>query len=146
MGMTDKPPVDAGEWEMQERGMRAARGHEAGGRNAATEGYRVVAEALVAMPRSEPPADFAAGVARRIVRHDAGLESLLSRVLLAVFVAASVFACVHYGGQGWRPLRQALGEDALGWVLAALGCVALSWACGRLAACADAADGPRHAT
>lgn len=138
MSTTGKP-VDPGEWELQERGMRAARGREAGAMDAAALDYRIVAEALVSLPRSEPPADFAAGVAACAARREAGIERLLSRILLATFAVALVVACSCYGEQGWQALRQAFGDASLGWMLASLGCVALSWTCSRLVACIDVA-------
>lgn len=127
MKKTDKPRMDDVEWEAQERGMRAASGTDAEGLPPMAARYRAVAEALASMPRSEPPADFAAGVVRRLARRDAGLERALSRILLAVFVVVAAILGLGYGEQFWQLLRQALGSAALGWVLASLGCLSLSW-------------------
>ncbi|MBN6152173.1 hypothetical protein JR065_17660 [Xanthomonas sp. AmX2] len=142
MNMTDKRLDDETEWEAQERGRRAARGREAGGMDAADADYRIVAQALASAPLAGPPADFAAGVAERVARHDAGIERAMSRILLAVFAIALLGVGVRYGAQGWQPLRYALGEVSLGWLLAGAGCVILSWTGRRLFELAGHARGP----
>jgi len=131
MNTTNQPIIDECEWEAQERGMRAAAGDGPDGMDPAAATYRVVAEALATLPRSEPPADFAAGVSRQIARSDAGLERPLSRILLVVFVMALALVGVLFGEPAWQLLRQALGGDAQGWLLAGMGCLALSWLGGR---------------
>jgi hypothetical protein len=119
--------MDEAEWAAQERGMRAASGADAHGLSGTEASYRAVAEALASMPRSEPPADFAAGVVQRLARREAGLERPLSRILLAAFVlVAAILAVVHFEA-GWQLLRQAFSDDALDWGVLGLGCVALSW-------------------
>ncbi|MCW4454385.1 hypothetical protein OK348_06210 [Flavobacterium sp. MXW15] len=145
MSMTHKSPIDENEWQAQERGMRAARDHAPAGTDAATADYRIVAEALMSAPRSAPPADFATGVAGHIARHDAGIERLLSRILLAAFLLVSIVAGVLYGDHAWQSLQQALGGEVVEWMLAGAGCVVLSWICSLLLRRADYADTPRRA-
>ncbi|MCX7033061.1 MAG: hypothetical protein NT046_03705 [Arenimonas sp.] len=128
MKKTDTPRIDESEWEAQERGMRAASGADAEGLSGTAATYRAVAEALASMPRSEPPADFAAGVVHRLARRDAGLERPLSRILLVAFVSVAAILGLAYYEAGWQLLRQAFSDDALGWVVLGLGCVTLSWA------------------
>jgi hypothetical protein len=127
MNTTDKHGIDDAEWAAQERGMRAAPDADASGLDAIAATYRVVAEALASMPRSQPPPDFVAEVAKRAARRESGLERPLSRVLLALFLAVSAGMLVLYAEPAWRGLREALGSEALGWVLAGVGCLALSW-------------------
>ncbi|KAF1691458.1 hypothetical protein [Pseudoxanthomonas koreensis] len=133
MNTRNKPQVDPGEWEAQERGMRTARARDADARlDEAAADYRIVAEALVSAPRSEPPAGFATAVAKHVARHEAGLERLLWRSLLVVFVVASAAMGAQYGAQWLQALQGILDGDALGWALAAVGCMALSWIGSRL--------------
>lgn len=127
MSSTNEPRIDPNEWEAQERGLRAALGQRADGLDATAASYRLVAEAVRSMPRTQPPADFAADVVQRVARHEAGLERLLSRVLLVVFLIACVFVTVHYGEPWWQALHQAVDGDALGWLLAGVGCLGVSW-------------------
>lgn len=146
MSTRDKLLIDESEWEAQERGMRAALGGDTGGLlDEAAVDYRFVAEALISVPHSEPPDDFAADVVKCVARHDAGLESLLSRILLAVFLVASTMMGVRYGEQGWQALHQMLSGDALGWALIAMGCVTLSWIGSRLLELAGHVGDQRHA-
>ena len=133
MKETDKPRVDEAEWAAQERGMRAAADANSHGLTGNEAAYRAVAEALASMPRSEPPTDFAAGVMQSLAQRDAGLERALSRALLALFVMVAATIGVVYGQPFWQLLGQALGSDALGWVMASIGCLSLSWM-GQLAA------------
>ena len=127
MKETDKPRIDEAEWAAQERGMRAAAGADAHDLSGTEAAYRDVAEALASMPRSEPPADFAASVVGQLARREAGLERHLPRILLAGFVGvAAVLGAVNFE-PGLQLLQQALSGDALDWVVLGLGCVALSW-------------------
>jgi hypothetical protein len=142
---TNQPTIDEREWEAQECGMRAAAGDGPDSMDPAAATYRVVAEALATLPRREPPADFAAGVAKQIARSDAGLERPLSRILLVVFVMALAIVGVLFGEPAWQLLRQALDGDALGWLLAGTGCLALSWMGGRAVEFSSPAGGPDHA-
>lgn len=144
MNMTDKPLDDEAEWAAQERGRRATLGREAGGMDAADADYRIVAQALASTRLGAPPADFAAGLAARVARHDAGIERAMSRILLAVFAIALLGAGARYGAQGWQPLRHVLGDVSLAWLLAGAGCVILSWAGRRLFELADQARSPGH--
>lgn len=126
------PPVDDREWEIQERGMRAARGHGADASDPAAESYRRVAMAVATAPHRRPPADFATGVMQQIARREAGIERALFRSLLLVLAAAATVVATLYGGQWWRALQGASTAGALPWVMAGTGCVALSWMIGQL--------------
>jgi hypothetical protein len=143
---TNQPTIDEREWEAQECGMRAAAGAGPDSMDPAAATYRVVAEALATLPRSEPPADFAACVARQVALSDAGLERPLSRILLVVFVMALAVVGILFGQPAWQLLREALDSDALGWLLAGASCLALSWMGGRAVEFSSHAGGPgRHA-
>ena len=128
MSRKHETPIDPREWEAQERGMRAALGRDLPGTDAVTANYRIVAEALAAMPRTDPPPGFAADVAGRVARDAAGLERVLSWVLLFVFLIAMVVVAAQYGPPWWQSLRGAFSADAMTWMLAGLGCVVASWA------------------
>lgn len=132
MNATNEPAIDEREWSAQETGMRAVYGRDTGEFSAAAADYRIVAEALRSAPRSQPPDDFAAGVAARIDRQNAGVERVVSRILVTVFMATSIAATVRYGSQAWQPLRQSLGDDALAWILIGMGCLVLTWLCRQL--------------
>lgn len=144
MSTTEKIRIDESEWEAQERGMRAARGRESDGMDAAASSYRRVAEALLADPGSGPPDDFAAAVASRVARHEAGIERFLSWMLLAVLALASIVVSAVYGGRVWQVLHLWSGDAALGWMSAGAGCAVLSWLFSRLLEFADH-EAPRHA-
>lgn len=131
MSATGEPRIEQDEWEAQERGMRMAPGREEGLDPAAAK-YRLVAEALRTMPRSGPPEDLAADIVKRVARREAGLERLLSRMLLVIFLIATVIVGVRYGETWWEAVRRALSGDALAWLLAGVGCMALSWLGSRL--------------
>lgn len=145
MNRTNVPLIDPAEWDAQERGMRAVQGHDTAGLDAAAANYRIVAGAVMSTPHARPPADFAADVVRRVARHEAGLERLLSRMLLVVFLIASAIVGAHYGASWWQTLHQALNGEAWGWVLAGVGCVALSWLGKRLPELAGHAGGAKLA-
>ena len=132
MPMTGNTPVNNAEWQAQERGLHAARDHDAGRLDDTAANYRVIARALQSSPRSQPPADFAAGVAKRVAAHEAGFEQLLTRVLLAVFLVASLIVGAVYGQHWWHALNHELDHGVSGWVLAAIGCVSLSWLFSRI--------------
>lgn len=136
MSANAPPDIDANEWASQERGMRAASGadeqrRDLSGVDAAATSYSAIAEALISQLRSEPPGDFAAGVVAAIARRDAGIETLLSRKLLAVFGLASIIVLAVYGSRCWQLLDQEIGSDATEWLLAGTVCLALSWVCGQ---------------
>lgn len=134
MSRGKEPGIDEREWEIQERGMRAARGRGtvATPADPTAERYRQVAEALISAPRSEPPPDFAAGVVRQIPDRDAGVERALLRALILLLTAASVATIALYGIGWWRAMREALTGGAMQWLMAAAGCAALSWIIGQV--------------
>ena len=134
MSMTREPSMDEREWQSQERGMRAARGHNVGDGDEAdiadlqTAHYRVVAQALRSTPNSQPPTNFASSVARlALTRSDAGFERMLAQILLIVSGFSSLVAGALYGGQWWQSVHQAFGGDSRAWLMAGMGCLAVSW-------------------
>ncbi|MFY2763094.1 hypothetical protein [Arenimonas sp. MALMAid1274] len=145
MKKTTPPPIDETEWAAQERALRAAAGHGADSLSGAEASYRVIADALATMPRSEPPADFAAAVMQRIAQRESARERLLSRGLLAGFVGVSVILCVVNADAGWQLIRLGGGDDTVAWVLLGLGCAALSWVGHRVREMASLSAGARHA-
>lgn len=145
MSTTEKIRIDESEWDAQERGMRAARGQDPGGMDAATACYRRVADALVAHSGSEPPDDFAAAVAARVARHEAGIERVLWRTLLAAFALASIVVAAIYGGRSWQALHLWSGDAAMGWMSVGAACAILSWLFSRLLEFADHGPHLRHA-
>ncbi len=136
MSMTREPSIDEREWQAQERGMHAAQGDDADLASTAdfrTARYRVVAQALRSTPVSRPPVDFASSVARlAVARRDAGLEHVLSHMLLVVFAISSLVVVALYGWQWWQSVHQAFGGDALAWLMAGTGCLVVSWVFGQL--------------
>lgn len=119
--------IDDTEWQAQERSMRAVSGSDPAGMDSTTESYRIVAEALISNPRSEPPADFAASITARIAEHESRLERALWQVLLAAFAVAAIVTAVLYGNEWIQALHRLPGTHALGWVLVTVTCIALSW-------------------
>lgn len=132
MTTKDNTRIDEGEWQAQERGMRAALGHDEGRLDTATAHYRIVAGAVASLDRSQPPANFAGDVVRHVARHDAGIERLLLQILFAAFLITLIVVAVQYGGHGWQALHSARYSDVLAWVPTGLGCIALSWLCRRV--------------
>lgn len=132
MNSKKAPPIDDREWEIQERGMRAAHSRRAEATDPAVECYRRVATALLHAPRSEPPADFASAVVAQVAVRDTGIERALFRSLFVVLAAVSVIVTALYGDQWWRAVQGVPVEGALQWLVAGTGCVALSWMGGQL--------------
>jgi hypothetical protein len=139
---SDGIPIDEAEWQAQERGMHAALEGDLDPSDATSAGYRAVAQALRSAPRSQPPIDFAATLAERVVRRDAGMERALSRALLVALMATLIVSAMRYGGRAWHSLQQAFGDVGLGWILAGVGCLALSWLGSRLREHVGAVLGP----
>lgn len=141
MSMTREPSIDEREWQAQERGMRAAQGDDADAADFPTAHYRVVAQALRSTPCSQPPVDFASSVARLAAsRSDAGIERMLSQMLLAVFAISVLVVVALYAGRWWQSVDQAFGDDTLAWLLAGMGCLVVSWAFGQLRSIRDDSD------
>lgn len=128
------PTFDASEWEQQERGRHAADQADDDGLEAPTRDYRVVARAVRSRPRSGPPMDFAASVARQAAAREAGIERLLSRWLVVTLVIVLGIVGMRYGAEVRASFQQALGDVASGWILIGLACAGLSWACARVQA------------
>lgn len=132
MNVSGKDPVDEQEWQCQERGRRAARGHGAGAMDMYSSDYCIIAQALDDMPRSEPPIDFANDLVKQVVGQDCARARGVSSSRLMLLVLAWLVAVIAYGWQGYSMLRLQYGDDALAWPLAAVACIGLSWLCGRL--------------
>lgn len=141
MSMNREPPIDELEWQAQERGMRATHGDAEVAADLPTAHYRVVAQALRSTPCSQPPVDFASSVARlAAIRSDAGIERTMSQMLLAVFAISALVVVALYGERWWQSVDQAVGNDTLAWLLAGMGCLAVSWVFGQLRSIRDGTD------
>lgn len=125
-------PFDPREWADQERGMQAARDGASGLADPDAEHYRLVAAAVARVPRSAPPADFAATVAARAAQQDAGPERALSHGLLLALGAASVTVALLYAGPALQAIEVELA-GAMPWIATGTCCIALSWMLGRAA-------------
>jgi len=126
----DGEGIDEREWQAQERALRAARLHLAGGDVDA--GYRRVAQALRQAPPVQLPADFARQLARRVgaATLDLQLERWLLRGVLLVLAVAVPVVLLRYAASGTEvaaAVFPALSQAAPGWLLAGVACVALSW-------------------
>lgn len=138
MSITTTPSIDEREWQAQEDGMRAAHGDAPAETGSSTDlpaaaNYRLVAQALRSSPANQPPADFADDVAQlAAVRSDAGFEHLLSQVLVLAFTVSLLVVAALYGQRWWQLVHQALGGDALAWLLPSLVCLGVSWVVGQL--------------
>lgn len=141
MNSRKEVPIDEHEWEVQERGLRAARYGVAAGTDPAAESYRRVAAALDSAPRSEPPGDFAAGMVMQIAQQNAGIERVLFRGLVLALAASAVIVTALYGEQLLQAVQANSTDGALQWIAAGLGCMAMSWMAGQLRRTADLVDG-----
>ena len=128
----DEPEIPAGEWQAQERALRAERlGLADGGADARLDDYRRIARAL-RQPLPDPlPADFAERVARRagagrMARE--GLERFLGTSLLLVLLAAAVVLGVWHGAAWWQALLAWLPSSLLlgPWTLSLAACLGLT--------------------
>ncbi len=125
------PAIDEHHWRAQEDALAGA-----GDRHDA-----LLARALATLPASQPPAGFAAAVARLAATRpllalpvEPAFERVLLNVLAWILALAALAAAALYGGQWLAQLRAGLGEGAATWVLAAAACAGLSWALGGLRA------------
>ncbi|NYF35948.1 hypothetical protein [Stenotrophomonas sp. JAI102] len=128
MSTADEPRIDPEEWQAQERGLRAALSGQRAGPDDVD--YLRIAEAIASAPQRGPPMRFAREVALRIACHDAGIERWVSRVLLAVLAIAVLAVGTLFGPEWGRAIEQAAGTAAVGWMMAGVGCVSLSWIAG----------------
>lgn len=118
------PALDPRDWEAQEAALATPR-HRADA---------LLAHALRTMPVGEPPAGFAAEVARlaaarrpAVAVEDAGFERRLLQGLLAVFALSAAAVVALFGGQWWAQAAGAFGSGTLQWGLAGAICLGLSW-------------------
>lgn len=115
------PPVDEHDWQAQERSLdRPARRVDA-----------VLARALGELPVSEPPADFAASVVRRVASRgvmpdESVLERRLQPLLFAVLALGGAIATAFYGDAIWTATINAFGAGASQWLLVGGACLALA--------------------
>lgn len=129
MSEADNTAIDEAEWQAQERALRTVPAGDADQRDAA---YRLIAEAVQSNPRSKPPAKFVAEVVGCAAANEVGIEHLLSRVLLAVFLVASVIVGTKYSAHLWQSLSSGLGDSASGWAIVVTVCLISTWLLGRL--------------
>lgn len=131
MSMAREPSIDECEWQAQERGMHVVL--DARPEDSMTQHYRVVAYALQSTPRSQPPDSFASTVAQlAVTRSNAKLEYILFEILLIIFAISLLVVLALYSGRLLLSLNQAFGSDAFAWLLAGMGCLAVSWIFGQL--------------
>jgi hypothetical protein len=131
---------DEREWRLQERALREERLHAGDGGDADVAAYRRIVRALREPLPDALPSDFAASVAaqaaRLPARNDGALERWLVRMLVVAFVASALYFVASDGGAWLRAslsLLPAADAGALrSWGLALGGCIAMTWAFGRL--------------
>ena len=97
----------------------------------------LLARALRTQPLSQPPADFAAAVARMArqasplaAREEPKLDRVLLNLLVAVFAVSAVVVVALYGSTWLAMSGEAIGRNATQWLLAGSACLGLSWAFG----------------
>lgn len=105
---------DPPEWDAQEQG----RG-----------GYRHVTAAVRSAPLAEPPPDFAREVAAHVVPDPCGhLDALWMRGFAIALALALSAVAILYGPLWWESMRVLVAAGLLRQVLAASGCLVVSWA------------------
>ncbi|WP_411850676.1 hypothetical protein ACLB90_17675 [Stenotrophomonas sp. LGBM10] len=116
-------------WQAQERGRQAAVNSPAAPMDADSRDYLQIAQALRTLPRSAPPADFAATVARQIApRTPVALDHwLLPPLLVALAVTITVAAAGH-ARPWWQALENAVTRDDGHWLLVSALCALTTWA------------------
>ena len=97
------------------------------GPGTAADGYRRIRMALEDMPRTGPPQDFAAQVAKQVACPSLGLDRTLYRILALLLSALSMFLIARYGGDWWSTARGALARGEIAWPTVCALCLALSW-------------------
>ncbi len=127
MNQGNERPDEQEEWQAQERGLRAARGDRATGRDPLAERYLLLSEALAAAPVAEPPADFAATVSARIAQQDAAMERTLTTLLVCALALSLVVVTGMYGDKVLQVLRVGLPEGSMAVMFSALACISLTW-------------------
>ena len=131
---------DEREWRLQERALREERLHAEEAADPDIAAYRRIVRALREAPEDALPQDFAVQVAaqaaRLPARADYGLERWLVRLLSVAFVVSALYFVAIDGGDWLRASLSLLpAEDATAlrsWGLALGGCIAMTWAFGRL--------------
>lgn len=121
-------PVDEHDWQVQESAISAATDR----RDA------LLARALRSMPVSQPPAGFAASVARLAVAgapivapaKEPKLDRVLLDILVVVFAVSAIVVVAIYGREWLAMSGEAIGSNATLWALAGAACLGLSWAMG----------------
>ena len=125
---TPPAPVDDHDWRAQENALASA----------ADRRDALLARALRTLPVSQPPAGFAAGIARLAAagapvamrEEEPKLERVLLNVLVVAFALAAVVVVAIYGGTWLSMSGDAIGNNATQWVLAGAACLGLSWMLG----------------
>jgi anti-sigma factor RsiW len=131
---------DEHEWRLQERALREERLHAEDGGDPDVAAYRRIVRALREAPADALPPDFAEAVAaqaaRLPARGESSLERWLMRMLVAAFVVSALYFVANDGGAWMRASLSLLPKaDVMAlrsWGLALGGCVAMTWAFGRL--------------
>lgn len=136
---TPRHDIDAREWAAQEDALSAP----------VRRADAVLVRALRTPPASQPPADFAASVARLAQQgapvaareESPAFDRWLLNALLAVFALAAAVVVALYGPQWWAMSGRAIGTAATQWGLAGAACLALSWAMGSARRLVEATHG-----
>jgi hypothetical protein len=131
---------DEREWRLQERALREERLRAGDAGDPEVAAYRRIVRALREPVPDALPADFARAVAAQAARLPArggnALERWLLRLLAVAFAASALYFVANDGGQWLRASLQLLpAADATAlrsWGLALGGCIAMTWAFGRL--------------
>lgn len=115
------PPLDPHDWQEQERRLAAP----------SRRADMLLARALAELPASQPPAGFAAGVARLAAQpamqgDDASLERRLQTLLFAGLLLAAAISGVVWGGAIGTAMLALLGAGTSQWLLMGLACIALA--------------------
>ena len=133
MSIARESSIDEREWQAQESGMGALP-HDSVV-DSLEEQYRIVAKALESHPRRQVPDDFASNVAQLVMARSISeleRERVLFQLLLIAIGISSLIVVVLYAGQWWQSLHSAFSSHAVGWLLASMSCLAVSWAFAQL--------------
>jgi hypothetical protein len=115
--------VDAHEWQLQEAAFAQERQPVAGDGGIGVQHYRLLDRALRQAPASPLPADFAAALARRVLRErllDGRWERRLLVLMLALLGLVGAALMYQHGGEWWAGWQQASPSQSRsdgGWLL-----------------------------
>jgi hypothetical protein len=129
MSTDPRTRADDAHWQAQERGRLAAMAPPAAPLDADSRDYLQIAQALRTLPRSAPPADFAATVARQVAPPaPVALDRWLLPPLLAALVVTIAVATAGHARPWWQALENAMTRDGGQWLLVSALCALATWA------------------